>query len=85
MRMRWSQAGALAGGIACVWMALAAAAAVAAAPGVLVIVADDMRADAIHALGNPHVRTPALDALVARGTTFDRAYCMGSNRHAFKQ
>jgi len=76
MRMRWLPAGALAGGIACVWMALAAAA--AAAPGVLVIVADDMRADAIHALGNPHVRTPALDALVARGTTFDRAYCMGS-------
>ena len=47
-------------------------------PSVLVIVADDMRADAIGALGNRHVRTPALDALVARGTSFDRAYCMGS-------
>ena len=45
---------------------------------VLVIVADDQRADSIAALGNAHVRTPALDALVARGTSFDRAYCMGS-------
>ena len=47
-------------------------------PSVLVFLADDMRADAIHALGNPVIRTPALDALVARGTSFDRAYCMGA-------
>jgi len=55
---------------------------VARPPSVLVIVADDQRADTIHALGNPHIRTPALDALAARGTSFDRAYCMGSGHGA---
>ncbi|MFM8635780.1 MAG: sulfatase-like hydrolase/transferase [Planctomycetia bacterium] len=47
-------------------------------PSVLVILSDDQRADTIRALGNDAIRTPALDALVARGTVFDRAYCMGS-------
>lgn len=47
-------------------------------PSVLVIVSDDQRADTIHALGNEAIRTPALDSIVARGTVFDRAYCMGS-------
>ena len=44
--------------------ALLPAIAVARPPSVLVIVADDQRADTIHALGNPLIRTPALDALV---------------------
>ena len=39
---------------------------------------DDHRADAIGALGNPVVQTPHLDALVARGMTFTRAYTMGA-------
>jgi hypothetical protein len=39
-------------------------------PSVLVILSDDQRADTIHALGNEAIRTPALDALVARGTVF---------------
>jgi arylsulfatase A-like enzyme len=47
-------------------------------PSVLVILSDDQRADTIHALGNEAIRTPALDALVARGTVFNRASCMGS-------
>jgi arylsulfatase A-like enzyme len=47
-------------------------------PSVLVILSDDQRADTIHALGNEAIRTPALDALVARGTVFTRASCMGS-------
>jgi len=51
-------------------------------PSVLVILSDDQRADTIAALGNPHLRTPAVDALVARGTVFDRAYCMGSMQGA---
>ena len=51
-------------------------------PSVLVILSDDQRADTIQALGNPHLRTPAVDALVARGTVFDRAYCMGSMQAA---
>jgi len=57
-------------------------AATAAAPSVLVILADDQRADTIHALGNEAIRTPALDSLVARGTVFDRAYCMGAQNGA---
>jgi len=51
-------------------------------PSVLVLLSDDQRADTIGALGNPHLRTPAVDALVARGTVFDRAYCMGSMQGA---
>lgn len=50
----------------------------AAKPNVLLLFADDMRADAIAALGNEHIRTPNLDKLVERGVVFNRAYCMGS-------
>ncbi|MCA9299136.1 MAG: sulfatase-like hydrolase/transferase, partial [Phycisphaerales bacterium] len=46
-----------------------------AAPNVLLIVADDMRPDA---LANPEIATPALDALAARSIVFTNAYCMGS-------
>jgi arylsulfatase A-like enzyme len=42
-------------------------------PNVLLIVADDLRPDAIHALGNDLIRTPNLDRLVREGTTFTRA------------
>ena len=51
-------------------------------PNVLILLADDLRPDAIGALGNPDVNTPNLDALVERGTTFTRAYCMGGNSGA---
>ena len=51
-------------------------------PNVLVLIADDLRPDAIGANGNPDVRTPHLDALMARGRSYDRAYCMGSNSGA---
>lgn len=44
-------------------------------PNVLLIVTDDQRPDTIHALGNAAIRTPNLDRLVARGTTFTRAVC----------
>lgn len=46
-------------------------------PNVLVIVADDHQYDAVGALGHPTVRTPALDDLVAKGTTFTNAHYMG--------
>ncbi|HMC11409.1 MAG TPA: sulfatase-like hydrolase/transferase, partial [Pirellulaceae bacterium] len=39
------------------------------------LVADDQRPDTIAALGNPHIQTPNLDALVRRGTAFTRATC----------
>lgn len=57
----------------------AAAAGSAAKPNILFLLADDQRPDTIAAHGNPHIRTPNLDALVARGFSFRRNYCMGSH------
>ena len=48
-------------------------------PNVIVLLADDMRGTAIHALGNPEVMTPNLDALAASGVAFTRAYIMGGS------
>lgn len=47
-------------------------------PNILHIHADDHRADGLNALGNKLLRTPNLDALVERGTTFTHCYTMGS-------
>lgn len=53
-----------------------AAAGAAAGPGhVVVIVADDLRADTLGFAGNAAVRTPHLDRLAARGAVFPRATC----------
>ena len=49
-----------------------------ARPNVLVLYADDLRPDALAALGNPDVETPRLDRLMAEGTAFTRVRCMGS-------
>jgi arylsulfatase A-like enzyme len=49
------------------------------APSVLFLISDDQRADAIAALGNPHVQTPHLDRLVEAGFSFRAAYNMGSD------
>lgn len=43
-------------------------------PNVLIIFADQLRADALGCYGNPIVQTPTLDALGAAGTVFDSAY-----------
>jgi arylsulfatase A-like enzyme len=43
-------------------------------PNILHFFVDQMRFDAIRALGNPGIRTPALDRLVSEGCTFDNAY-----------
>ena len=48
---------------------------VADQPNILWICTDQQRADTIGALGNPHIRTPNLDALAAQGVAFTRAYC----------
>ena len=53
-----------------------------AKPSVVLIYTDDQRADTIAAHGNEHIRTPNVDALVANGFSFRRAYCMGSNNGA---
>ncbi len=44
-------------------------------PNILLIVSDDQRPDTIAALGNDVIRTPNLDALVARGSVFTRTSC----------
>ncbi|MEZ6014572.1 MAG: sulfatase-like hydrolase/transferase [Planctomycetota bacterium] len=49
-----------------------------ARPNILLVYADDMRADSLGASGNPAAHTPNIDRLAARGTMFRRAYCLGS-------
>ena len=43
-------------------------------PNFLIIVADQLRADAVGVFGNRYVRTPSLDRLAAGGTCFTNAY-----------
>lgn len=52
-----------------------AAAAAPARPDIVLIVADDLRPDALAVCGNNEVRTPHLDRLAARGARFPRATC----------
>lgn len=49
---------------------------------VLVLFADDMRADTISAWGNPHIKTPNLDRLVKAGYSFRGNYVFGGNSGA---
>lgn len=44
-------------------------------PNIVFIFTDQQSADMMSCAGNPHVRTPWLDRLAARGTRFERAYC----------
>jgi arylsulfatase A-like enzyme len=57
-------------------------AAAAKPPNVVFLFTDDQRADTVSALGNPHIRTPNLDALCRSGMVFRNAYCMGGNSPA---
>jgi arylsulfatase A-like enzyme len=41
---------------------------------VLFIMCDQLRADHLSCYGHPHLQTPHIDALAARGVVFDRAY-----------
>jgi choline-sulfatase len=47
-------------------------------PNILFIFADDFAYDCVASLGNDQIKTPTLDGLVENGTTFMRAYNMGS-------
>lgn len=60
-------------------LAMAQAQSPAGRPNVLFILADDLRPDGLHALGNPIVKTPNLDRLVEQGFVFRNAYTQGSN------
>lgn len=57
---------------------IASSTALAARPNILFLFADDQRRDTIAAYGNPHIETPNLDQLAARGFNFRENYCMGS-------
>ncbi|MCP4856340.1 MAG: sulfatase-like hydrolase/transferase [Fuerstiella sp.] len=46
-------------------------------PNLLFLFADDQAYHTIHAMGNEEIRTPNLDRLVKRGTTFTHAYNQG--------
>ena len=46
-------------------------------PNILILFTDDQRFSTLNALNNPEVRTPTMDALMRRGTTFTRAGIMG--------
>src|SRR5215475_3692467 len=51
-------------------------------PNILLIFADDMRADTIAAHGNPYIKTPNLNGLVRRGFSFRGNYIFGGNSGA---
>jgi arylsulfatase A-like enzyme len=51
-------------------------------PNILFLFTDDQRFDTIGALGNKEIITPNMDNLVSTGTTFTRAYIMGSTSGA---
>lgn len=44
-------------------------------PNILLITCDELRADALSCYGNRVISSPNLDALAARGTRYERAYC----------
>jgi arylsulfatase A-like enzyme len=51
-------------------------------PNILLMFADDQRADTIGAWGNKYIRTPHVDRLVKRGFSFRNNYCFGANSGA---
>lgn len=51
-------------------------------PNVVLLFADDQRADTLAAHGNRFIQTPALDALAERGFSFRNNYCMGASNGA---
>jgi choline-sulfatase len=61
--------------LAAAWLGSAAVAADAARPNVLFIAIDDQNDWIGHLGGHPLARTPHIDALAARGTTFLNAHC----------
>lgn len=48
-----------------------------ASPNIVLLFSDDQTYNTIHALGNAVIKTPNLDRLANRGTTFTHAYNMG--------
>lgn len=51
-------------------------------PNIVLILADDLRADALGCYGNSYVKTPYIDQLAQNGTRFERAYILGGDQGA---
>lgn len=51
-------------------------------PNVLILLADDQRADALGCSGNSYIRTPNIDSLASSGIRFRNAYVMGGHHGA---
>lgn len=51
-------------------------------PNVVILFADDQRADAMNCADNPYIRTPNIDNLAASGVHFVNNYFMGGNNPA---
>ena len=51
-------------------------------PNILILLADDQRADALGCSGNPYIRTPNIDSLARDGVRFTDAYIMGGHHGA---
>ena len=62
----------------CCLVALSAWPLLGSVRNVLLIVSDDLKADAIGCYGNPIAQTPHLDQLAEQGTLFENAYCQGT-------
>ncbi len=50
-----------------------------AVKNVLLVIADDLRADALACYGDRFCQAPNIDALAERGLVFNRAYCQGTS------
>jgi arylsulfatase A-like enzyme len=51
-------------------------------PNIILILADDLRADALGCYGNTYVRTPNIDSLARNGVTFTNSYILGGDQGA---
>ena len=51
-------------------------------PNVLILFADDQRADALGCSGNSYIRTPNIDKLAGKGIRFTNSYVMGGHHGA---
>ncbi|CAI7606575.1 unnamed protein product [Penicillium bialowiezense] len=49
-------------------------------PNLLIFMPDQLRYDSVGCFGNPHVRTPNIDAFAARGTKFTNCYLQATSR-----
>ena len=58
------------------------------APNILLVICDQMRGDALGALGNPNARTPNLNRMARQGVVFDNCFsnnpvCVPSRKSLF--